>query len=103
MSRRPPRSTRTDTLFPNTTLFRSDAVVERAREAGIGRLLTICTSLTRLEKNLEIADRYDEIFCAAGIHPHEAEQEGDVTLDRLVGMAAHTKLVGIGETGLDFH
>src|SRR3546814_15241621 len=80
-----------------------DAVVERAREAGIGRLLTICTSLTRLEKNLEIADRYDEIFCAAGIHPHEAEQEGDVTLDRLVGMAAHPKLVGIGETGLDYH
>src|SRR3546814_15140680 len=76
-----------------------DAVVERAREAGIGRLLTICTSLTRLEKNLEIADRYDEIFCAAGIHPHEAAQEGDVTRARLVGMAADRQSVVEGTRG----
>lgn len=79
-----------------------DAVVERARNAGVGRLLTICTSLTRLERNLALAERYDEVYCAAGIHPHETEKEGDVALERLVEMAAHPKLVGIGETGLDY-
>lgn len=80
-----------------------DAVVARARAAGVARLLTICTSLSRLERNLAIAERYDEIYCAAGVHPHEAAAEGDVTVERLVAAAAHPKLVGIGESGLDYH
>lgn len=80
-----------------------DAVVARAREAGVARMVTICTALSRLEKTLAIAERYDEVYCAAGIHPHEAAAEGDVAVDRLIDLASHPKLVGIGESGLDYY
>lgn len=80
-----------------------DDVVERARAAGIGCMLTICTRLERLERNLAIVERFPDVYLAVGVHPHEADAEGDVTVDRLVEVASHPKVVGIGETGLDFH
>lgn len=79
-----------------------DAVVDRARTAGVGRLLTICTNLDRLQRNLELVERFDAVYLAAGIHPHEAGGAEDLTVDRLVEIARHPKLIGIGETGLDF-
>lgn len=80
-----------------------DAVVQRARAAGVGRLLTICTSLERLPRNLALVERFDDVHLAAGIHPHEAGGAQGLTVDRLVEIARHPKLVGIGETGLDFY
>ena len=80
-----------------------DQVVERAREAGIGRMVTICTRLGELDRNLAIAERYEEVFCAAGVHPHNAASDAPATIDRLVEIARHPKLVGIGESGLDYH
>jgi len=79
-----------------------DAVVERARAAGVGRMVTICTRLHALDRTLAIAKRYDDVFAAIGVHPHEAGDEGDVAVDRLVEIARHPKVVGIGETGLDY-
>jgi len=81
-----------------------DDVVMRARTAGVGRMVTICTRLDRLDRVLAIAEAYDDVFVGAGTHPHEAgTPEGEaVTVERLVDLSAHPKIVGIGETGLDY-
>ncbi|MDP6346140.1 MAG: TatD family hydrolase, partial [Alphaproteobacteria bacterium] len=50
-----------------------------------------------------IAERFDNVFCSVGLHPHEAAGEPELTPERLIELAAHPKVVGIGETGLDFH
>jgi TatD DNase family protein len=80
-----------------------EAVVERARAAGAGTLLTICTHLSRFERVLAVAERFDGIWCTVGVHPHEAANEPEATADRLAALAGHPKVVGFGETGLDYH
>ena len=80
-----------------------DAVVTRARDAGVCRMVTICTKVSAFERVLVIAERFDDVFCSVGVHPHEAGREGDVPLDRLVELARHPKVVGIGESGLDYY
>lgn len=80
-----------------------DDVVTRAGEAGIGHMLTICTRVTKFDGVLAIAEKYDNVFCTVGVHPHNAEDEPEVTAEHLGRMADHPKVVGLGETGLDFH
>lgn len=80
-----------------------DAVVARAAEAGVGHMLTICTRVTEFSDVLAIAEKYDNVTCTVGIHPHNAAGEPPVTARDLVRLAAHPKVVGFGETGLDFH
>jgi TatD DNase family protein len=80
-----------------------DAVVARAREAGVGRLLTICTRLSKFDEVLSIAQRFERMFCSVGVHPHEAAHEPDIALERIVALAKHPKVVGIGEAGLDYY
>ena len=80
-----------------------DAVVERAREAGLCRMVTICNKVSAFDRVLALAERYDDVFCSVGVHPHEAGSEGDVSLDRLMELARHPKVVGIGESGLDYY
>jgi TatD DNase family protein len=80
-----------------------DAVVARARDAGVGRLLTICTRLSKFHEVLAVAERFDRMFCSVGVHPHEAAHEPDVALERIVALAKHPKVVGIGEAGLDYY
>lgn len=80
-----------------------DALVDRARAAGVGGMVTICTYLTRFAQVAAVAERYEGIFCSLGVHPHQAAEEFEgATVERIVAMAAHPKVVGIGETGLDF-
>ncbi|MFT0859887.1 TatD family hydrolase [Ancylobacter sp. G4_0304] len=80
-----------------------DAVVARARAAGVGRLVTIGTRIRRAGQVKAIAERYDDVFCSVGTHPHNAGEEVDVTLDELLREADHPKVVAIGEAGLDYH
>ncbi len=81
-----------------------DGVVARARDAGVGHMLTVGTHMTRFDAVLAIAEAYDPIFCSVGIHPHEAAKEPEITADHLVRMASrHPKIVAFGESGLDFH
>ncbi len=80
-----------------------DAVVARAGDAGIGHMLTICTRVSKFAPVLAIAERFDNVFCSVGIHPHNAADEPAVSADELVAMTGHPKVVGIGETGLDFY
>ncbi len=74
----------------------------RAGDAGIGMMVTIGTKLREFDRVLKVAEAYDNIVCTVGIHPHEAEAEPDVATDRLIEMSRHPKVVGIGETGLDY-
>lgn len=78
-------------------------VIARAKAAGVSRMVTICTRLKNLPNVIDISERFDEVFFAAGTHPMSAAEEPMVTLDELVGLCAHPKMVGIGETGLDYH
>src|ERR1700687_6054107 len=80
-----------------------DAVVERARNAGVGGFLTICTRLTEFERVKAIAERFDDVWCSVGIHPHEAASEPETGAARLVELTRHPKVVGIGEAGLDYY
>jgi TatD DNase family protein len=80
-----------------------DAIVARARNVGVRAMLTICTHVTRFDRVLAIAERFEDVFCTVGIHPHEAAHEPEVTAERLIEFARHPKVVGFGETGLDFY
>ncbi len=79
-------------------------VVARARDAGVGTMVTICTHLSRFEQVRAIAARFDGVWCSVGVHPHEADGEGPAaTSERLIELAADPLVVGIGETGLDYY
>ncbi|MFQ6017051.1 MAG: TatD family hydrolase [Kiloniellaceae bacterium] len=80
-----------------------DAVVNRARQAGVGALVTICTRLSEFDTVYGIAERFDEVYCSVGVHPHEAAAEGQAEPARLIALAARDKVVGIGESGLDYY
>ena len=80
-----------------------DAVVGRARAAGIERMVTICTRVRRHGEVLAIADRFADVYCSVGTHPHYAHEELDVTAADLVERARDAKVVAIGEVGLDYH
>src|SRR5215472_1213910 len=88
--------------FPDFAAER-EAVIARAREAGVGTMLTIGTRLDEFEQVCAIAEGDAAIWCSVGAHPHEAADHAEVAADQLRALAAHPKVVGIGETGLDFH
>lgn len=79
-----------------------DAIVGRARAAGVGRMVTISTRARRLPDLLAIAERFEDVFCSVGTHPHHAHEELDIGAADLAAMAAHPKVVAIGEAGLDY-
>lgn len=74
----------------------------RAHEAGIGCMLTIGTSMLKFPGVLGVAEARDDIYCTVGVHPHEAGKEAQVSVDQLLAHAEHPKVVGFGETGLDY-
>ena len=78
-------------------------IVERAQAAGVGRMITISTRVARSDGPRSIAERFDDVFFTVGTHPHQAAEEPDVPVERLVDLARHPKCVGIGEAGLDYH
>jgi len=80
-----------------------DAVVARARRAGIGTIVTIGTRVRRHDKVLAVAERFDNVYCSVGTHPHNAHEELDVTAAELARLAENAKVVAIGEAGLDYH
>ena len=80
-----------------------EAVVARARAAGVEVLVTICTKLSEFDRVRSIAERFGGVYCSVGVHPHEAAPEGVDSPESLVALAAPDKVIGIGETGLDYH
>ncbi|WP_042248753.1 TatD family hydrolase [Paracoccus sp. PAMC 22219] len=80
-----------------------DALIDRARAAGVGRMVTICTRLRQEPAVRALAEAHDGVFYAAGTHPMSVADEPMATVDQLVALAEHPKFVAIGETGLDYH
>jgi TatD DNase family protein len=80
-----------------------DDVVGRAHRAGVTVMQTICTRMTKFDQVLALARRYDDIYCSVGIHPHNVADEPAIEAADLVARSADDKVIGIGETGLDYH
>ena len=78
-----------------------DAVLDRAKRAGIDGYVTISIRVRDFERVRRIAEAYDNVYCSVGTLPHYADEEREVTTDELVAIARHPKVVGIGECGLD--
>lgn len=78
-------------------------IIARAHEAGVSRMVTICTKLHNLPNVRAIVAAYPSVFYAAGIHPMSAAEHPPVSVEDLVALADDPKFVGIGETGLDYH
>jgi TatD DNase family protein len=80
-----------------------DAIMARAQAAGVGHMVTISTRVRRHAQVLAIAERFPNVTCSVGTHPHHAHEELDITVADLVERARHPKIVAIGEAGLDYH
>ena len=79
------------------------AVLARAKAAGVGVLQTISTKRSDFAEVKALAEAHPEIYCSIGVHPHEAEPHEDISEAELLEAANHPRVIGIGETGLDFY
>ncbi|HHL43244.1 MAG TPA: TatD family deoxyribonuclease, partial [Hellea balneolensis] len=80
-----------------------DTVVDNARATGVGTMLNICCRVCEFGNALAIAETYDNIYTSIGTHPHHAKDNPDITPDEIIAYTKNEKVIGIGETGLDFH
>ncbi len=80
-----------------------DAVIQRARDAGVGLMVEISDKLSTFEATHGLAMAHPDIWCTVGAHPHEAKDHASMTADDLLMLAQRPRVVGIGECGLDFH
>jgi TatD DNase family protein len=78
-------------------------VLARARKAGVGTMLTICTTIAEFPQVAAIAEANEDVWCSVGVHPHHAAEEPDTGVAELAELSRHPKVVGIGECGLDYH
>ncbi|WP_041798717.1 TatD family hydrolase [Rhodopseudomonas palustris] len=77
-------------------------IVARAEASGVGRMVTISTRVKRLPDLLAIAERFPNVYCSVGTHPHHVDEEDGISADELVKLAQHPKVVAFGEAGLDY-
>jgi len=80
-----------------------EAVIERARAAGVRRMVTICDRLASVAAVRSLSETHADIWHTVGTHPHEAKDDPELAPATLIALAEHPRAVGIGETGLDFH
>ena len=80
-----------------------DGLVSRAREAGVGKMIWVGIDAEGTERALEASSGFDAIYVSAGVHPHDADKYSPAVGERFRELAAHPKIVAIGETGLDFY
>ena len=79
------------------------AVLDRARAAGVSTMLNISTRESEWDDVVATAERDADVWATIGIHPHEADQHPDVDAAKLIAKAQHRRVIGIGETGLDYY
>ena len=79
-----------------------DGIVSRAEAAGIARMVTISTRVRRIETLLAITARFPNVYCSVGTHPHQADEEDGISSDELIALTQQTKVVALGEAGLDY-
>ncbi len=80
-----------------------DAVIDRARAAGITAIIVPGTDLATSREAVELAERYSDLYACVGIHPHESAKAGDGDLDRIADLCRSPRVVAIGEIGLDYY
>lgn len=80
-----------------------DGLVARAASAGVGAMVTISTRIRRFDQVKAVAERFDNVFCSVGTHPHNAHEELDIPVEEIIRLSQHRKVVSIGEAGLDYH
>jgi TatD DNase family protein len=80
-----------------------DSVLDRARAAGVGLMVTISTRVRQFGELRSLVEAHDNVFCSVGTHPHNAADEPDLVVEELIELARHPKVVAIGEAGLDYH
>jgi TatD DNase family protein len=80
-----------------------DAVLRRATDAGVTRILTIGTSIESSRRAVDLAEKYPNIFAIIGVHPTYAEEAGEDVMTPLLELAKSSRVAAIGETGLDYH
>ncbi|MES2029889.1 MAG: TatD family hydrolase [Pseudomonadota bacterium] len=78
-----------------------DGIVSRAEAAGVGKLVTISTRVRRLPALLAIAERFPNVYCSVGTHPHNADEEDGISAAELIELTGHPKVIALGEAGLD--
>lgn len=78
-------------------------VLDRARAAGVGAMLNISTRENEWDAVIGLAEREQGVWASVGIHPHEADQHDDITSEKLIEKSQNPRVVGIGETGLDYY
>src|SRR5947209_11975876 len=79
-----------------------DVIVARATTAGVGRIVTISTRVRKVGALLDIVGRYPNVYCSVGTHPHHADEEDGISVNELVELTNHPKVVALGEAGLDY-
>lgn len=87
--------------FPDFEAERDD-IVARAHAAGVKQMITISTRVRKFPTILAIAEKYPSVFCSVGTHPHNADEELDITVAELIELSKHPRVVAIGEAGLDY-
>lgn len=87
--------------FPDFETDRAE-LLERARAGGVGLFQTICTKVTEFPRIRDIAETFPDVYCSVGIHPHHAGTEPAIVAGDLISLAKHPRVIGIGETGLDY-
>ena len=80
-----------------------DVIVARARAAGVARMVTISTRVDRFASYAAISERFADVLCSVGTHPHQAHEELEASVEDIIRLSAHPKCVAIGEAGLDYH
>ena len=85
--------------------FEEDAadIIERARECGVNMILNAGNNIDELDKQLALSEQYPFVYAAVGVHPHNASEYSNLKAADLIEKAAHKKVIGIGETGLDYY
>ena len=83
---------------------RAEEAVAAAQAAGVGMMVTISTKIKEFgSRVLPVAERFDNVYCSVGTHPHNAAEERGITPEDIIALTAHPKVVAIGEAGLDYH
>lgn len=79
-----------------------EQVITRARQEGVSGFLTISTCINNLQKVLKVSENHEDVWCTVGLHPQEVENERPITASQLGQLTRHPKIIGLGETGLDY-
>ena len=90
-------------LYIKNSTEQQDQLIKEAAADGIGKIINIGIDIETSQLSLDLAEKYDSIYCTVGIHPHDAKKLNEQSIEKLRQLAVHDKVVAIGEIGLDFY